>query len=85
MRLSGGTGCGNTCHLRLIFRGWLVKVRELIQLLERDGWYLAATRGSHRQYKHPGKAGRVTVAGKPSHDVHPKTLSSVLRQAGLTE
>jgi len=62
-----------------------VKVRELIELLERDGWYLAATRGSHRQYKHPSKPGRVTVAGKPSHDIHPKTLSSVLRQARLSE
>jgi len=62
-----------------------VKVRQLIEWIERDGWYLVRTRGSHRQYKHPTKQGRVTIAGKPAHDVHPKTLNSVLRQAGLTQ
>jgi predicted RNA binding protein YcfA (HicA-like mRNA interferase family) len=51
--------------------------------LEDDGWYLAATRGSHRQFKHPTKPGRVTVAGKLSDDLHPKTRASILRQAGL--
>jgi predicted RNA binding protein YcfA (HicA-like mRNA interferase family) len=50
-----------------------------------DGWYLAATRGSHRQYKHPDKPGRVTVPGKPSDDLAPGTLNSVLKQAGLKE
>ncbi|WP_366664082.1 type II toxin-antitoxin system HicA family toxin [Mesorhizobium sp.] len=43
-------------------------VREVIRLLEADGWYLVATKGSHRQYKHKIKAGRVTVAGKPSEE-----------------
>ena len=60
-----------------------MKVGELIRLLEREGWRLARTRGSHRQYKHPGKSGTVTVAGKPSLDVPPGTLNAVLKQAGL--
>jgi len=60
-----------------------MKVAELIRLLEDDGWRLARTRGSHRQYKHPTKAGTVTVAGKPSVDVPPGTLNSALKQAGL--
>jgi predicted RNA binding protein YcfA (HicA-like mRNA interferase family) len=62
-----------------------MKVREAIRLLEADGWFLVATRGSHRQYKHPTKADRVTVAGKPSDDLAPGTLSSILKQAGLRE
>jgi predicted RNA binding protein YcfA (HicA-like mRNA interferase family) len=60
-----------------------VKIREIIELLEADGWFLAKTRGSHRQFKHPTKPGRVTVAGKLSDDLHPKTRTSILRQAGL--
>jgi predicted RNA binding protein YcfA (HicA-like mRNA interferase family) len=51
-----------------------MKVRDAIRLIEEDGWYHVATRGSHRQYKHPRKAGRVTVAGKPSDDLAPGTL-----------
>ena len=62
-----------------------VKVKEIIALLEGDGWYLVAFEGSHRQYKHPSKPGRVTVAGKPSHDLSPGTLKSILRQAGLRD
>ena len=58
-----------------------VKVHEVLALLDADGWYLVATRGSHRQYKHPSKRGRVTVAGKPSDDLHPKTLASIFKQA----
>ena len=54
-------------------------------MIERDGWYLVATRGSHRQYKHPRKTGRVTIAGQPGHDLAPGTLGSVLKQAGLKE
>ena len=61
----------------------LVKVGELIRLLADDGWRLARTRGSHRQYKHPSKPGVVTVAGKPSLDVPPGTLNAILKQAGL--
>jgi predicted RNA binding protein YcfA (HicA-like mRNA interferase family) len=60
-----------------------VKVAELIRLLENDGWTLARTRGSHRQYKHANKPGTVTVAGKPSLDVPPGTLNAILKQAGL--
>ena len=62
-----------------------MKVREAIRLIEDDGWYLVATRGSHRQYKHPNKPGRVTVAGKPSDDLAPGTRNSILKQAGLKE
>jgi predicted RNA binding protein YcfA (HicA-like mRNA interferase family) len=62
-----------------------VKVRDVIRLIENDGWFLIATRGSHRQYKHAAKTGRVTIAGKPSDDMAPGTLNSVLKQAGLKE
>jgi len=54
-------------------------------MIEADGWYLITTRGSHRQYKHPSKPGRVTVAGKPGDDLAPGTLDSILKQAGLKE
>ncbi len=62
-----------------------MKVREAIRLIEDDGWYLVETRGSHRQYKHPTKPGRVTVAGKPSDDLAPGTRNSIMKQAGLKE
>jgi len=62
-----------------------MKVREAIRLIEEDGWYLVATRGSHRQYKHPSKPGRVTIAGKPSDDLAPGTRNSIMKQAGLKE
>jgi predicted RNA binding protein YcfA (HicA-like mRNA interferase family) len=58
-------------------------IREVIRMLEVDGWYLVRTRGSHRQFHHPTKPGTVTVAGKPGLELHPKTIASVLRQAGL--
>ena len=54
-------------------------------MLKKDGWYLAATRGSHRQFKHPIKSGRVTVPGKPVDDLAPGTLNSILKQAELKE
>ncbi|MBK9215385.1 MAG: type II toxin-antitoxin system HicA family toxin [Chloracidobacterium sp.] len=60
-----------------------MKVRELIKLIEKDGWVLARTRGSHRQYRHTVKPGTVTIAGHPSDEVHPKTERSILTQAGL--
>ena len=60
-----------------------MKVRDVIHELERDGWYLHATRGSHRQFKHLVKPGRVTVPGKPNDDLAPGTLSSIRKQAGL--
>ena len=60
-----------------------MKVSAVLKLIEGDGWQLARTRGSHRQYKHPTKPGLVTVPGKPSDELHPKTSSSILKQAGL--
>jgi predicted RNA binding protein YcfA (HicA-like mRNA interferase family) len=57
-----------------------VKIRDLIKLIENDGWRLARMHGSHRQYKHPVKRGRVTVPGYTGDDVHPDALKSVLRQ-----
>ncbi|MBV8230709.1 MAG: type II toxin-antitoxin system HicA family toxin [Planctomycetaceae bacterium] len=60
-----------------------MKVGEILRLLQNDGWYLVVTRGDHRQLKHPTKPGRVTVAGKPSDDLPPSTLNSILKQAGL--
>lgn len=62
-----------------------MKIREMIKLIEEDGWYLARTRGSHRQFKHPTKSGLVTVAGKPSDDIAPGTLNSILKQAQLKQ
>jgi predicted RNA binding protein YcfA (HicA-like mRNA interferase family) len=60
-----------------------VKVREILEILRRDGWYHVATRGSHRQFKHPAKPGRVTVPGKPGDDLPPGLLNSILKQSGL--
>ena len=60
-----------------------MKVRDIIKLIETDGWYLVVTKGSHRQYKHPSKSGRVTIAGHPSHDLAPGTLNSIFKQAQI--
>jgi len=60
-----------------------MKIRDVVRLIESDGWYLVVMKGSHRQYKHPTKPGRVTIAGHPGHDLAPGTLSSILKQAGL--
>ena len=60
-----------------------MKVKELITLLEADGWFLVRTKGSHRQFHHPTKRGTVTVSGKASVEVPPGTLNNALRQAGL--
>ena len=60
-----------------------MKIRDIVVMLEEDGWFLARTHGSHRQYKHPRKSGVVTLAGKPGDDLAPGTLNSVLKQAGL--
>ncbi|MBE9194733.1 type II toxin-antitoxin system HicA family toxin [Synechocystis sp. LEGE 06083] len=59
------------------------KVRDIIKLLESNGWFLVNTVGSHRQFKHPTKTGKVTVSGKLSDDVRKGTLASILKQAGL--
>lgn len=58
------------------------KVIEIIQMLEADGWVLTATKGSHRQFKHPVKKGRVTVNRKPSDTLDQETLNSIFKQAG---
>jgi predicted RNA binding protein YcfA (HicA-like mRNA interferase family) len=60
-----------------------MKVSEVLRMLDKDGWFLVATRGSHRQFKHSTKAGRVTVPGKPGDDLAPGTLNSILKQSGL--
>lgn len=60
-----------------------MKIRKVIKLIEDDGWYLARTKGDHRQYKHPAKKGLVTISGKLSDDVGKGTLNSILKQAGL--
>lgn len=62
-----------------------MKVSDVLTILQTDGWFLVATRGSHRQFKHPVKSRRVTVAGKPSDELAPGTLNSILKQAGLKE
>lgn len=62
-----------------------MKIRDIIAGLREDGWYQVAQRGSHRQYKHPRKKGRVTIAGHNNDDLAPGTLNSILKQAGLKE
>jgi predicted RNA binding protein YcfA (HicA-like mRNA interferase family) len=62
-----------------------MKVRDIIKMLEKDGWHLIVTKGSHRQYKHPIKSGRVTIAGHPNDDLAPGTINSILKQAKLKE
>ena len=60
-----------------------MQVRQVLRWLHADGWRLVAMRGSHRQFTHPTKPGRVTVPGKPSDDLAPGTLNSILKQSGL--
>jgi len=60
-----------------------VKVRDVIKMIEKDGWFVVRTKGSHRQFKHKTKKGLVTIAGKLRDELAPGTLNSVLKQAGL--
>ena len=60
-----------------------MKVAEVLRLIQQDGWFLVAQKGSHRQFKHPTKVGRVTVPGKLSDDLALGTQNSILKQAGL--
>lgn len=62
-----------------------MKVRELIRLIEADGWCSVKAKGGHRQYKHPVKPGRVTIPGNLNAELAPKTERSVLKQAGLQQ
>ena len=60
-----------------------MKVREVLKRLKDEGWYLERQESSHRQFRHHERPGRrVTVAGHPSEDLHPKTLNSIYAQAG---
>lgn len=60
-----------------------MKIRDLILLLEADGWTWVRTRGSHRQYHRPVKPGTVTVAGRPGMEVPRGTLASLMKQARI--
>lgn len=59
------------------------KIRDIIKQIEKEGWYLVATRGSHRQFRHPVKSGRVTIAGHAGDELAPGTLNSILKQAQI--
>jgi predicted RNA binding protein YcfA (HicA-like mRNA interferase family) len=60
-----------------------MKVRDLRKRIEADGWYYVGSTGSHHHFKHPTKKGKVTIPGNPNDDLHPKTLTSVLKQAQI--
>ena len=62
-----------------------MKVREIIKTIEKDGWYLKRTKGSHRQYKHDSKPGLVTIPGRMGDDIAIGTLKSILKQARLED
>jgi predicted RNA binding protein YcfA (HicA-like mRNA interferase family) len=62
-----------------------MKVRDVIRLIQSAGWFQVTQRGSHWQFKHGSRPGRVTVAGQMSDDLAPGTLNSILKQAGLKE
>jgi predicted RNA binding protein YcfA (HicA-like mRNA interferase family) len=59
-----------------------MKISDILSMLKEDGWYLVAMKGSHRQFKHPSKPGRVTVPGKPSDEIALGTKNSIFKQAG---
>ncbi len=61
----------------------IVKIAEILRLLLQDGWFMVAHKGSHRQFKHRSKPGRVTVPGKPGDDLAAGTLASIRKQAGM--
>jgi predicted RNA binding protein YcfA (HicA-like mRNA interferase family) len=60
-----------------------VKIRDVLKIIEKDGWYQVVHEGSHRQFKHPAKPGRVTIAGHPGDDLAPGTLGSIFKQARI--
>lgn len=60
-----------------------MKVRDVLMSIEKDGWYQVTQKGSHRQFKHPVKPGRVTAAGHPSQEMDRGTLNNILKQADL--
>ena len=75
--------CYNIIKIMCSGRKYNLKIREIIKLIEKDGWHVVRQKGSHRQFKHPEKIGRVTIAGNLNDDLAPGTLNSVLKQAGL--
>jgi len=60
-----------------------MKVREVIRVIEWDGWFQVRQKGSHRQFHHPAKPGTVTISGALNEDMPKGTHNSVLKQAGL--
>ena len=64
-----------------------MKIRDVLKLIEQEGWKLERIKGSHRQYLHPEKpeAGTLTVAGHPSDEMRKGTLNGILKQAGLKQ
>jgi predicted RNA binding protein YcfA (HicA-like mRNA interferase family) len=60
-----------------------VKVRDVLRLIEENGWFLVGTKGSHRQFRHRSRPGRVTIPGHLNDDLAPGTLRSILKQAGV--
>ena len=60
-----------------------MKIREVIEIIEQDGWFMVRIKGSHRQYKHSYKKGLVTIAGHLNDDLAKGTLNSIFKQAGL--
>ena len=60
-----------------------MKVSEILRVIKGDGWFQVAQRGSHRQFKHTSKPGRVTIAGKPYDELAKGTQMSILKQAGI--
>lgn len=60
-----------------------MKVKDVVKMIEKDGWFVVRTKGSHRQFKHQTKKGLVTIAGKRGDELAPGTLNSILKQAGL--
>ena len=61
----------------------ILKVRDVIKIVEDDGWFYIGSKGDHRQYEHPTKTTKVTIAGHPSDEMHPKTYARVLQQAQI--
>jgi predicted RNA binding protein YcfA (HicA-like mRNA interferase family) len=58
------------------------KVKEVIKMLDAEGWYLKNMEGDHRQFKHPSKKGKVTVNGKQNEVLDQFLLNSIWKQAG---
>jgi predicted RNA binding protein YcfA (HicA-like mRNA interferase family) len=60
-----------------------MKIRDIIKIIQADGWIIVHQKGSHRQYKHPDKKGRITIAGHPGDELAVGTLNSIFKQAGI--